>query len=71
MRNMKLTSVDLTPTNIVMITLTAVSVIFIEEKESRLSDKEKYNLENSIDWKLAIVKKLNNKKKRGLIIEEY
>tara|TARA_Y100000389_G_scaffold40895_1_gene35512 strand:- start:6625 stop:7431 length:807 start_codon:yes stop_codon:yes gene_type:complete len=45
MRNMKLTSVDLTPTNIAMITLTAISVIFIEEKESRLSDKEKSNLE--------------------------
>ena len=37
MRNMKLTSVELTPNNIVMITLTALSVIFLEERESRLS----------------------------------
>tara|TARA_X000000368_G_scaffold319349_1_gene256544 strand:+ start:263 stop:1030 length:768 start_codon:yes stop_codon:yes gene_type:complete len=45
MRNMKLTSVELTPNNIVMITLTALSVIFLEERESRLSDKEKLKLE--------------------------
>jgi|TARA_R110002153_G_scaffold6210_5_gene28392 hypothetical protein len=45
MKNMKLTSVELTPNNIVMITLTAVSVIFLEERELRLSDKEKLKLE--------------------------
>ena len=45
MKNMKLTSVELTPNNIVMITLTAISVIFIEEMESRLSNKEKSQLE--------------------------
>jgi hypothetical protein len=45
MKNMNLSSVDLTPNNIVMITLTALSVIFLEERESRLSDKQKLELE--------------------------
>lgn len=45
MKNMNLSSVELTPNNIVMITLAAVSVIFIEERDSRLNDKQKLNLE--------------------------
>ena len=45
MKNMNISSVELTPNNIVMITLAAVSVIFLEERESKISDKQKSQLE--------------------------
>lgn len=45
MKNMDITSIEITPRSIVMISLSAIAVIYLEEKDSKLNGEERLEME--------------------------
>ena len=45
MKNMDIDSIEITPRSIVMISLSAIAVIYLEEKDSKLNGEERLEME--------------------------